>query len=93
MVANHHVNRLAMFHVEHKHIFKMWKWTPHVVHAFNGGFIMTPKEKAKAKPMGKKDLVDEIVKYNDSFEVGNYPNGGLYRVSLANLRAILDLVK
>ena len=55
---------------------------------------MTPKEKAKkAKPMGKKDLVDEIVKYNDSFKVGNYPTGGLYRVSLHNLRVILDLVK
>ena len=36
MVANHHVNRLAMFHVEHKHIFKMWKWSPHVDHALMG---------------------------------------------------------
>ena len=89
---------MASYWLTHKdkttHIFKMWKWTPQVVHAFNGGFIMTPKEKAKkAKPMGKKDLVDEIVKYNDSFKVGNYPTGGLYRVSLHNLRVILDLVK
>ena len=84
---------VAIIMLKDRHIFKMWKWTPHVVHAFNGGFIMTPKEKAKAKPMGKKQLVDEIVKYNDSFDVGNYPNGGLYRVSLTNLRAILGLVK
>jgi len=65
----------------------MWKWTPHVVHAFNGGFIMDTKEKAKKAP-SKKDLLREIMELNDLFEVGS-----LGRTNVTNLVVLRDLLK
>ena len=75
-----------MFHVEHKHIFKMWKWTPHVVHAFNGGFIMTPKEKAKKAPT-KKELLNDIITLDDRFD-----RISLVRMNIANLALLKSVL-
>ena len=56
-------------------------------HAFNGGFIMDTKEKAKKAP-SKKDLLREIMELNDLFEVGS-----LGRTNVTNLVVLRDLLK
>jgi hypothetical protein len=64
----------------------MWKWTPHVVHAFNGGFIMTLKEKAKKAP-SKKELLKDIIALDDRFE-----SGSLGRTNVTNLVILKSLL-
>ena len=65
----------------------MWKWLPHVSHAFNGGFIMDTKEKAKKAP-SKKELLREIIELNDSFDIGS-----LGRTNVSNLVVLRNLLK
>jgi len=74
-----------MFHVEHIHIFKMWKWSPHVDHAFNGGFIMNTKEKTKKAPYSKAELIKKIQSQDDRFE-----KPALLRINITHLGYILD---
>jgi len=76
-----------MFHVEHKHIFKMWKWPPHVGHAFNGGFIMDTKEKTKKAPYTKAELIKKIQSQDDRFE-----KPALLRINMTHLGYILDVL-
>ena len=65
----------------------MWKWTPHVVHAFNGGFIMTPKDEVKKAPKTKQNLMDEIQSKDERFRQDN-----LKRINMTHLKLIIDLL-
>ena len=64
----------------------MWKWSPHVDHAFNGGFIMDTKEKAKKAP-SKKELLKDIIALDDRFE-----SGSLGRTNVTNLVILKSLL-
>ena len=87
MVANHHVNRLAMFHVEHTHIFKMWKCTPHRMYMLlMGGSLWTPKRKRKKHPI-PAELIGKIQSRDDRYE-----KPALLRINMTHLGYILDVL-
>ena len=56
------------------------------VHAFNGGFIMDTKEKAKKAP-SKKELLKDIIALDDRFE-----SGSLSRTNVTNLVILKSLL-
>ena len=55
-------------------------------HAFNGGFIMDTKEKAKKAP-SKKELLKDIIALDDRFE-----SGSLSRTNVTNLVILKSLL-